>query len=53
MWLIAVPYVFNPGTATLWTDVVIGALVASFAGCSADRASRTGQASGRRAVSGP
>jgi hypothetical protein len=32
LWVIAAPFVFGVGTAAMWNDVIVGAIVASFAG---------------------
>jgi uncharacterized membrane protein len=31
-WVIAAPFVFGVGTAAMWNDVIVGAVVASFGG---------------------
>lgn len=40
LWVIAAPFVFQPGTAALWNDVIVGALVAIFGGYNAYEATR-------------
>lgn len=32
LWLIAAPFLFNPGTTMLWNNVIVGAAVAILAG---------------------
>lgn len=32
LWVVVAPFVFNPGTTALYNDVIVGALVAIFAG---------------------
>lgn len=47
LWVIAAPFVFDPGTAALWNDVIVGALVAIFGGYNTYVASRTTRSSGQ------
>lgn len=35
LWVIAAPFLFDPGTSALWNDVIVGAVVASLAGYNA------------------
>lgn len=32
LWVMAVPFVFGVGTAAMWNDVIVGALMATFGG---------------------
>lgn len=31
LWVIAAPFLFSPGTTALWNDVIVGAVVVTFA----------------------
>lgn len=47
LWVIAAPFLFQPGTAALWNDVIVGALVATFGGYNAYEANRVSIATGQ------
>lgn len=51
LWLIVAPFVFQPGTAALWNDVVVGALIALFGGYNT-YAARGSAGSGRTTETG-
>lgn len=47
LWVIAAPFVFQPGTAALYNDVFVGALVAIFGGYNAFKANRVAGSTGQ------
>lgn len=52
IWVIIAPFVFQPGTTALWNDVIVGVLVAIFAGYNAYDARQAAGARGQPAETG-
>lgn len=49
LWVIFAPFALHVGTTALWNDVVVGSLIALFAGYNGYEASRTAGATGQTA----
>lgn len=50
LWVIAAPFVFGVGTTVMWNDVIVGGLVAVFAGYNAYVANESKSSAGSPAA---